>query len=288
MLAYDDARIALDTVRATFGPLKPSVTLISAVEEVGAATAGADDTVNKRHRAQKAGAEAAAAELMAEGFSAKVLLAEGDARKMTPACAPAIALAGARNLTRIKSFAWRVGYAGLVEQESQMQIGYVSVPGKGATDACLAEAVAILTARSVPMAGTVQTNLERQGRTVCDMDVRVLPDGPVLRISQDLGAGARGCRLDGGALEAAVAEAALRMTGAALFVVNKFGKQEAMGRGLVPLIAESVGRGLPVLVGVNGLNLPAFLAFAEGLAEPLPADPAAIAAWALNAVLVDA
>lgn len=169
-----------------------------------------------------------------------------------------------------------------------MQIGYVSLPGKGATDACLAEAVAMLTARGVPMAGTVQTNLERQGRNVCDMDLRVLPDGPVLRISQDLGAGARGCRLDGGALEAAVAEVSLRMNGAALFVVNKFGKQEAMGRGLVPLIAEAVGRGLPVLVGVNGLNLSAFLGFAEGLAEPLPADPAAIATWAMTAVLADA
>lgn len=109
MLAHDNARSALDTVKAMFGPLKPSVTLISAVEEVGAATAGADDTVNKQDRAQKVGAEAAAAELVAEGSSGKALLAVGDARKMTPACAPAIALAGARNLTRIKSFAWRVG-----------------------------------------------------------------------------------------------------------------------------------------------------------------------------------
>lgn len=165
-----------------------------------------------------------------------------------------------------------------------MRIGYISLPGKGATDACLAQAVAILTARGVPMAGTVQTNPERPGRPVCDMDLRVLPDGPVLRISQYLGAGARGCRLDGGALEAAVAEVAMRLDGAALMVVNKFGKQEATGRGLVPMIAEAVGRGLPLLVGVNGLNLPAFLDFADGLARRLPADPAAIAAWALDAV----
>lgn len=168
-----------------------------------------------------------------------------------------------------------------------MRIGYVSLPGKGATDACLAQAVAILTARGLPLAGTVQTNPERLGRAVCDMDVRVLPDGPVLRISQDLGAGARGCRLDGGALEEAVAAVSQRLDGAAALVVNKFGKQEATGRGLVPVIAEAVGRGLPVLVGVNGLNLPAFLEFAAGLAEPLPADPAAIAAWVLATVLED-
>ena len=169
-----------------------------------------------------------------------------------------------------------------------MRIGYVSLPGRGATDACLARAVAILSARGVPMAGTVQTNPERPGRHVCDMDLRVLPDGPVLRISQDLGAGARGCRLDGGALETAVTEVTSRLDGAALLVVNKFGKQEALGRGFVPVIAEAMGRGLPVLLGVNGLNLPAFDCFAEGLAAPLPADPDSVAAWALGAVLADA
>ena len=169
-----------------------------------------------------------------------------------------------------------------------MQIGYVSLPGKGATDACLSRAVALLVARGVPLAGTVQTNPQRTGRQVCDMDVRVLPDGPVLRISQDLGAGARGCRLDGGALETAVAEVTRRLDGAALLVVNKFGKQEALGRGLVPVIAEAMGRGLPVLCGVNVLNLPAFLNFSDGTAEALSADPVAIVHWAMQAMLSDA
>lgn len=85
MLAYDNsrnARIALDTVRTMFGPLRPTVTLISVVEDVGSATAGADDMFHEQYRAQKAGVEAAAAELVAAGFPAKVLLAEGDARKM--------------------------------------------------------------------------------------------------------------------------------------------------------------------------------------------------------------
>lgn len=169
-----------------------------------------------------------------------------------------------------------------------MQIGYVSSPGRGATDACIAAAVARLAAQGMALAGTVQTNLARAGRDICDMDVRVLPDGPVLRISQDLGPGARGCRLDGGALEVAAEAVARRLDGAALLVVNKFGKQEAQGRGLVPVIAEAAMRGLPVLVGVNGLNLSAFLAFAEGFARELPADPEVIAAWALKATLVDA
>ena len=85
MLAYDssrNARIALDAVKEVFGPLKPTVTLISVIEDVGSATAGADDMFNEQYQSQKAGAEAAAAELVAADMSAKVVLARGDARKM--------------------------------------------------------------------------------------------------------------------------------------------------------------------------------------------------------------
>ena len=44
--------------------------------------------------------------------------------------------------------------------------------------------------------------------------------------------------------------------------MNKFGKREAEGKGLVPVIAEVLQRGLPVLIGANWLNLAAFLTFA--------------------------
>ncbi|MBW7057620.1 universal stress protein [Paracoccus bogoriensis] len=85
MLAYDNsrnARISLDFVLTTFGALKPTVTLISVVEDVGSSTAGADDLFREQYEAQKAGAETAASKLVAAGLPAKVLLAEGDARKM--------------------------------------------------------------------------------------------------------------------------------------------------------------------------------------------------------------
>lgn len=85
MLAYDDsrnARIALDAVKNMFGPLKPNVTLVSVVEEVGSSTSSVDDLFREQYANQKAGAEAAAAELVAAGMNAKVVMAEGDARKM--------------------------------------------------------------------------------------------------------------------------------------------------------------------------------------------------------------
>jgi nucleotide-binding universal stress UspA family protein len=85
MLAYDhsrNARIALDAVKRLFAHELPTVTLISVIEEPGSTPSAGDEMFEAQFQEQKAGAEAAAAELSAAGFPAKVLFAEGDARKM--------------------------------------------------------------------------------------------------------------------------------------------------------------------------------------------------------------
>ncbi len=85
MLAYDhsrNARIALEAVKEMFGTIRPNITLISVIEEPGSTTAGADDMFNEQYAEQKAGVDAAAAELLSAGFPSKVIVAEGDARKM--------------------------------------------------------------------------------------------------------------------------------------------------------------------------------------------------------------
>lgn len=135
-------------------------------------------------------------------------------------------------------------------------------------------------ARGLRLCGTVQINSDCGPDRSCDMDVRILPDGPLIRISQSLGPGARGCRLDPDALEQAVAHTSGQLAaGCDLLIVNKFGKQEADGRGFRGVIAEALGAGIPVLVGVNRLNLDRFEAFTEGLAEPVAPDEGALDTW---------
>lgn len=160
-----------------------------------------------------------------------------------------------------------------------MKLAYVTLQGRGRTDALIADVAARLAADGVRLAGTVQSNIARPNRRKCDMDLILLPDGPVIRISEDRGDLARGCILDSGALEQSVVTVQLRLEGAQMLVVNKFGKREAEGRGLVPVIAEALELGLPVLIGVNGLNLAAFLTFAGDDVVPLAADPVSIAVW---------
>ncbi|MDE3027156.1 MAG: DUF2478 domain-containing protein [Paracoccaceae bacterium] len=161
-----------------------------------------------------------------------------------------------------------------------MRIATVMSEERGRTDRVLAEVAAALLAEGLRVAGVVQTNIDRPGRTHCDMDVRVLPAGPVIRINQQLGEGAHGCRLDSGALEAAVAQVEAGFSGNIdILILNKFGKHEAEGRGFRALIAEALSRDVPVLTGVNHLNAGAFDTFAEGMATPLAADPASILSW---------
>jgi hypothetical protein len=161
-----------------------------------------------------------------------------------------------------------------------MRIGYITADGRGDMDLLLHGLASRAAARGWRLCGTVQMNSDCGPDRPCDMDVRILPDGPVIRISQSLGAGARGCRLDPDALEQAVARTAARLDGGCdLLIVNRFGKQEGDGRGFRLVIAEALGADIPVLVGVNRLNLARFEAFTEGLAEPVAPDAGALDTW---------
>jgi len=115
----------------------------------------------------------------------------------------------------------------------------------------------------------------------CESDLWLLPDGPVARITQKLGTGSIACRMDAGAFEDAVGLASTRLKadGADLVILNKFGLSEAEGRGFRALIAEALGIGLPVLIGLSPTHRVAFERFSGGLAISLPPYEGAILAW---------
>lgn len=117
------------------------------------------------------------------------------------------------------------------------------------------------------------------------MQLQILTGAGNVTISQRLGDGARGCRLDPGGLERAVGlvEAELD-SGADVLILNKFGKQEAEGRGFRPLIGEALARDIPVLTAVAASNRAAFLEFCDGIATELPADAERLADWAVGSL----
>lgn len=163
-------------------------------------------------------------------------------------------------------------------------LAYFTAEGRGAADRLLAELARDLQARGLRLAGVIQINREKSAERHCDMDLIVLGHDHQVRISQDLGPMARGCRLDPQGLETAVGLVMADLGRKPdllpdLLIVNKFGKSESDGRGFRPCIAEALGCGVPVLTAVTHANRAAFVEFAGELAQGLPDNLADLRDW---------
>jgi len=162
-----------------------------------------------------------------------------------------------------------------------MKIAWVSSPQRGETDHLLTEVARRLQAEGFELAGIVKDEgYNCEADNGCDMQVRVLPGGPIVKITQSLGSGSNACRLDPGA----IADAVFRvdsgdLSQADLFILNKFGPEEAAGRGFCEVIARALGYDVPVLLGVGMGNVPALDKFTSGMAESLPPDRDGLLSW---------
>ena len=165
-------------------------------------------------------------------------------------------------------------------------LGYMISSGRGAGDRLMIATADLLAARGIAVAGAVQLNVEHDPDRHCHMDLHILGRDDVLRISEDRGRHARGCRLDPRGMADAVqrVESVLDQGLAGVLLINKFGKQEAEGGGFREVIGRALLQGAPVLTTVSAGNLPAFLTFAEGLATEIAPDPDAALAWCLSAL----
>jgi len=145
--------------------------------------------------------------------------------------------------------------------------------------------VARLRRRGLRIGGAIQHNDEDCDDRRMAMSLEDLANGARFPISQDLGPSAEGCRLDSAGLAAAAAAFSGALAERAdLVVVNKFGKQEALGGGLRDEIAKAVMAGLPVLLAVRHDVLPAWRAFVGEDWIELAADEEQIERWVTDAM----
>lgn len=147
-----------------------------------------------------------------------------------------------------------------------------------AIDEFMLGVVKALQTQGVRVRGVVQENAG--GGPCAAMSVVDLTSGEQFAISQELGAGASGCRLDPRGL----AEVAARTDAAMgadfdLLLLNKFGRAEAEGGGLRGVLARAIAAGTPVLTSVRAPYLEAWAAFHGGLAADLPPRLDAAVSW---------
>ncbi|MFT4097622.1 MAG: DUF2478 domain-containing protein [Rhodoblastus sp.] len=145
-----------------------------------------------------------------------------------------------------------------------------------AVDEIMRAFIAALRARGVKVAGLVQ----EPGADDHDQHVRDLTTGESLPIMQDLGAEATGCAVD----PAAIAVAARMLDRAraerpGLLVVNRFGRLESEGAGMIAEIGAAVSEGEAVLIAVPLRYGDPWNAFAGGLDAQMRPDLRALENW---------
>jgi Protein of unknown function (DUF2478) len=127
------------------------------------------------------------------------------------------------------------------------------------------------------------------------LGVVMLPDGEVVRLApqdfapqgfapQDFASQAEthvtGCRLDPGRLAGlATRLAAAIEAGADLVIINRFGRSEAEGKGLIDLIPQALDADIPVLIAVPEQRFAAWIRFSEGMNVRLACRREALDRW---------
>jgi len=110
--------------------------------------------------------------------------------------------------------------------------------------------------------------------------LRSLDDGRMFSISQDLGPGSQACSLhpEGLALACAAVQDSIAR-GADVVILSKFGKQEAIGRGLSDAFGAAIAAGLPILTAVSPAMIADWRNFAGDYAECVQAEVAQQLSW---------
>lgn len=135
------------------------------------------------------------------------------------------------------------------------------------------------------VAGFLQRENTEDGECCGEIQLEDIATGARHVISQALGAGARGCRLDPRALADVAGPLFVRVeAGPDLLILNRFGKGESEGQGFRAVIEEACMRGIPMLTAVREGYVEAWQQFSGDLGILLPPDRDAVIDWARGAL----
>jgi nucleoside-triphosphatase THEP1 len=147
-------------------------------------------------------------------------------------------------------------------------------------DDFLARIADLLRADQVKLAGVLQENASDAAGVCSAMTLIDLTSRSRVRISQELGSQAEGCRLDArGIAEIGPLIERTVNQDAELIILNRFGRAEAEGGGLRSAFARAMDAGIPTLTAVREPYIEAWSQFHGRFAIDLPADLATVLAW---------
>jgi molybdate transport system ATP-binding protein len=150
-------------------------------------------------------------------------------------------------------------------------------------DELLSRSCAQLRSVGVRIGGVLQQSSGEQGQCASLVHVVDLRSGRTFNIWEDRGACAVGCRLDErGLVDAESALMGALADGVDLLVINRFGRAESLGRGLLGCFSAAIEAGVAVLTAVRPPYDQAWYAFHGGCAHDLAPEMQEIIDWALT------
>ena len=167
--------------------------------------------------------------------------------------------------------------------EDQIQIAPLTalIREKGdQADPLLYDAANQLQSAGRKVVGVIQECVPNPGSCCDDFYLRDLNTGTRLPISQQLGRGSRGCRLNYGHLADALVRIERQLDKSSdVLILNRFGYSESKGGGFRPLIENAVELDIPVLLAVNPSYRQAWLDYAGPYCASLPANSYSVRHW---------
>jgi Protein of unknown function (DUF2478) len=113
-----------------------------------------------------------------------------------------------------------------------------------------------------------------------ELSVIMLPGGDVVRLAHESTAHGAGCRLDIQQLADLSKRLSVALNdGADLVIINRFGRSEVEGGGLVDLIAQALDADVPVLIAVPDQRFSAWIKFSDGMNVRLACHREALDRW---------
>lgn len=148
-------------------------------------------------------------------------------------------------------------------------------------DLVLAQAANLLKQRGYQTAGFLQREQDENGSGCCsDVYLEDIDSKARFQITQSLGAGSKGCRLDPAGLVDAVGHMSAQINDQVdVLFLNRFGKGEEDGHGFRPVIESAFMLGIPTLMAVRDAYLDSWMQFCGGDYCTLPVNAEIIANW---------
>ncbi len=161
-----------------------------------------------------------------------------------------------------------------IQFDAQCDLAALVYDEPSEADRLLREFVRDLTDKGYRVVGLIQTRLGEGGAAVT-----VLPTGETIALAGRQSVPAGSTRPPCDLAEASARIDTLIESGADLLIINRFGKLEAEGTGLIDEIARALRADIPVLVAVPQFRFSLWLSFCSGMGVKLPCRKEGLQGW---------